>query len=75
MDLIWDVMVNSSQVLVMNYAHISSTTCAQIFNIYSINGEIIPNSGANIIMLNSHATFQITTNSHHSNIDTNVYEV
>lgn len=74
MHLIWDVMVNSGQISVMDYVRITSTACAQIFNIYPRKGAIIPNSDADIIILNPNATFQITAKSHHSKIDTNVYE-
>jgi len=74
MHLIWDVMVNSGQISVMDYVRITSTACAQIFNIYPSKGAILPNSDADIIILNPNATFQISAKSHHSKIDTNVYE-
>jgi len=74
MHLIWDIMVNSGQISVMDYVRITSTACAQIFNIYPRKGAILPNSDADIIILNPNATFQITAKSHHSKMDTNVYE-
>jgi dihydropyrimidinase len=74
MHLIWDVMVNSGQISVMDYVRITSTACAQIFNIYPRKGAILPNSDADIIILNPNATFKISAKSHHSKIDTNVYE-
>lgn len=74
MHLVWDAMVNSGQISIMDYVRITSTACARIFNIYPRKGAILPNSDADIIILNPNATFQINAKSHHSKIDTNVYE-
>uniref|UniRef100_A0A0D6QU38 dihydropyrimidinase n=1 Tax=Araucaria cunninghamii TaxID=56994 RepID=A0A0D6QU38_ARACU len=74
MHIVWDLMVNSGQISAMDYVRITSTACARIFNIYPRKGAILPNSDADIIILNPNATFQIKAKSHHSRIDTNVYE-
>lgn len=47
---------------------------AQIFNIYPRKGAIMPGSDADIIVLNPKATTEIRAKSHHSKLDTNVYE-
>ena len=52
------------------YNHFS----ARIFNIYPRKGAILPGSDADIIILNPNSSFEITTKSHHSRLDTNVYE-
>jgi dihydropyrimidinase len=52
------------------YYHFS----ARIFNIYPKKGAILPGSDADIIILNPNSSFDITAKSHHSRVDTNVYE-
>ena len=52
------------------YNHFS----ARIFNIYPRKGAILPGSDADIIILNPNSSFEITAKSHHSRLDTNVYE-
>ncbi|XP_047162595.1 dihydropyrimidinase-like [Vigna umbellata] len=48
--------------------------CARIFNIYPKKGAILPGSDADIIILNPNSSFEISAKSHHSRLDTNVYE-
>ena len=52
----------------------SLRSSARIFNIYPKKGAILPGSDADIIILNPNSSFQISSNSHHSRSDTNVYE-
>jgi len=52
------------------YNHFS----ARIFNIYPRKGAILPGSDADIIILNPNSSFEITAKSHHSRLDTNVFE-
>ncbi|XP_027068657.2 dihydropyrimidinase-like [Coffea arabica] len=74
MHLVWDTMVASGKISVTDYVRITSTECARIFNIYPKKGAILPGSDADIIILNPNSSFQISSNSHHSRSDTNVYE-
>ncbi|KAG6545570.1 hypothetical protein Mapa_012920 [Marchantia paleacea] len=74
MHIVWDLMVNSGKVSVMDYVRITSTACAQIFNIYPQKGAILPGSDADIIILNPKRNTRISAETHHSNIDTNIYE-
>lgn len=74
MHILWDVMVNSGKITPMDYVRITSTACAQIFNIYPRKGAIIAGSDADIILLNPNATSLISAKTHHSRIDTNIYE-
>ncbi|XP_040865817.1 dihydropyrimidinase isoform X1 [Glycine max] len=74
MHLVWDIMVESGQISVTDYVRLTSTECARIFNIYPRKGAILPGSDADIIILNPNSTFEITAKSHHSKLDTNVYE-
>ncbi|XXG50673.1 hypothetical protein AAC387_Pa02g4632 [Persea americana] len=74
MHLIWDSMVESGKISVNDYVRITSTECAQIFNIYPRKGAILEGSDADIIILNPNSSFEIAAHSHHSKSDTNVFE-
>ncbi|TYI67391.1 hypothetical protein E1A91_D08G014600v1 [Gossypium mustelinum] len=52
MHLVWDTMVESSQISVTDYVRITSTECARIFNIYPRKGAILVGSDADIIIFN-----------------------
>lgn len=47
---------------------------ARIFNIYPRKGAILAGSDADIIILNPNSSYEISSKSHHSRSDTNVYE-
>ncbi|GAV75482.1 hypothetical protein CFOL_v3_18961 [Cephalotus follicularis] len=68
MHLVWDTMVESGQISATDYV------CARIFNIYPKKGAILAGSNADIIILNPNSSFEISSSSHHSRIDTNIYE-
>ncbi|ERM98133.1 hypothetical protein AMTR_s00095p00057460 [Amborella trichopoda] len=74
MHLVWDLMVETGQISASDFVRITSTACAQIFNIYPRKGAILTGSDADIIILNPNSSFQINAESHHSRTDTNVYE-
>ncbi|XP_006595545.1 dihydropyrimidinase-like isoform X1 [Glycine max] len=74
MHLVWDIMVESGQISVTDYVRITSTECAKIFNIYPRKGAVLPGSDADIIILNPNSSFEMSAKSHHSRLDTNVYE-
>ncbi|VFR02954.1 unnamed protein product [Cuscuta campestris] len=74
MHLVWDAMVASGQISVTDYVRFTSTECARIFNIYPRKGAILAGSDADIIILNPNSSFEISSSSHHSRSDTNVYE-
>lgn len=74
MHLVWDTMVESGQISITDYVRITSTECARIFNIYPRKGAILVGSDADIIILNPNSSFEISATSHHSKLDTNVFE-
>ncbi|KAG0468264.1 hypothetical protein HPP92_017592 [Vanilla planifolia] len=74
MHIIWDSMVESGKISVTDYVRITSTECAKVFNIYPRKGAISEGSDADIIILNPNSSFRISSISHHSRSDTNVYE-
>ncbi|TXG73458.1 hypothetical protein EZV62_002037 [Acer yangbiense] len=74
MHLVWHTMVESGKISPTDYVRLTSTECARIFNIYPRKGAILAGSDADIIILNPNSSFEITARSHHSRLDTNVFE-
>ncbi|CAI5954506.1 unnamed protein product, partial [Closterium sp. NIES-65] len=74
MHITWDVMVNSGLMSPSDYVRITSTECARIFNLYPQKGVVAEGSDADVIVLNPRGSTTISATSHHSRIDTNVYE-
>ncbi|XP_073154633.1 dihydropyrimidinase [Henckelia pumila] len=74
MHIVWDTMVASGKMSSSDFVRVTSTECARIFNIYPRKGAILVGSDADIIILNPNSSFQITSATHHSRSDTNVYE-
>ncbi|GAV59841.1 LOW QUALITY PROTEIN: hypothetical protein CFOL_v3_03372, partial [Cephalotus follicularis] len=73
MHLVWDTMVEFGQISATDYVRLTGTECARIFNIYP-RKAILVGSDADIIILNPNSSFEISSSSHHSRIDTNIYE-
>lgn len=57
-----------------DYVRVTSTTAAKVFNIYPQKGKIAAGSDADIIVLDPSEKHTIKAESHHSRMDTNVYE-
>ena len=57
-----------------DFVRVTSTAVAQAFNIYPRKGVIAPGSDADIIILDPTKQHTISAASHHSAIDTNIYE-
>ena len=52
----------------------TSTAAAQAFNAYPRKGLIAPGSDADVIVLDPRVHHVLGVGSHHSRIDTNIYE-
>jgi dihydroorotase-like cyclic amidohydrolase len=57
-----------------DFVRATSTAAAQTFNIYPRKGRIAAGSDADVIVLDPSVTHTISAATHHSLIDTNVYE-
>eukprot|EP00803_Ostreobium_quekettii_P009148 evm.model.scf_3327.1 EVM.evm.TU.scf_3327.1 scf_3327:2116-3336(+) len=72
--VVWEEMVNSGLITPSDFVRITSTAAAQIFNLYPRKGVIAPGSDADVILLDPKVEHHISAATHHSRIDTNVYE-
>lgn len=57
-----------------DFVRITSTAAAQIFNVYPRKGRIAAGSDADVIVLDPAVNHTISAATHHSRMDTNVYE-
>lgn len=57
-----------------DYVRVTSTAAAQIYNIYPRKGRIAAGSDADVILLDPAVNHTISAATHHSRLDTNVYE-
>jgi len=74
MHMVWETMVNSGQMSPSQYVHATSTAAAMAFNIYPRKGVIAIGSDADVIVLDPKQVHTISAKSHHSRMDTNIYE-
>lgn len=57
-----------------DFVRVTSTAAAQIFNVFPRKGVVAVGSDADVIVLDPSLEHIISASSHHSNMDTNVYE-
>jgi len=70
----WHELVNPGLISPMDFVRITSSEAAKIFNIYPQKGAVSPGSDADVIIFDPNQEHVISARSHHSNMDTNVYE-
>jgi dihydropyrimidinase len=74
MHVAWHELVNTGLISPTDFVRITSTAAAQIFNIYPKKGVVQPGSDADIILFDPGQEHVISAATHHSAMDTNVYE-
>eukprot|EP01023_Acetabularia_acetabulum_P067486 TRINITY_DN9322_c0_g1_i9.p1 TRINITY_DN9322_c0_g1~~TRINITY_DN9322_c0_g1_i9.p1 ORF type:complete len:449 (+),score=86.60 TRINITY_DN9322_c0_g1_i9:2-1348(+) len=72
--VVWNEMVNSGMISPMDFVRITSTTAAKVFNLYPQKGILQSGSDADVIVLDPSLKHTISAKSHHSRMDTNIYE-
>lgn len=72
--VIWHHLVNQGLMTPSRFVDVVSTSIAQTFGIYPQKGTIAEGSDADIIIFDPKARHVIAAATHHSRIDTNVYE-
>lgn len=67
-------MLDVGLIAPQDFVRITSTACAQIFNIYPRKGVIAPGSDADIVIFDPNVEHVISARTHHSAVDSNIYE-
>lgn len=74
MHVVWETMVNSGLMTPSDFVRVTSTAAAQTFNLYPRKGLIAAGSDADIILIDPTQEHVISASTHHSRIDSNIYE-
>jgi dihydropyrimidinase len=74
MAVLWDAGVNAGRLTPNEFVRVTSTNCAQIFNLYPRKGAIAVGSDADLVVWDPAATKTITTAGTLSKVGYNVFE-
>ena len=72
--VVWDEMVHTGLATPAQFVRMVSADVAKAFNIYPRKGSVRPGSDADVIIFDPAAVHTISAATHHSKIDTNIYE-
>ena len=72
--IVWEEMVNSGLAGPSQFVRMVSSDIAKAFNIFPQKGSIIVGADADVIIFDPKVSHTISANTHHSNLDTNIYE-
>ncbi|MDP9043558.1 MAG: dihydropyrimidinase [Pseudomonadota bacterium] len=74
LSVLWDAGVNTGRLTPNEFVRVTSTNCAQIFNLYPRKGLIAPGSDADLVVWDPTASKTITTAGSISRVGYNVFE-
>jgi dihydropyrimidinase len=74
LSVLWDKGVNSGKLTMNEFVSVTSTNAAKIFNIYPQKGAIDVGSDADLIVWDPNLKRIISKETHHQNIDFNIFE-
>lgn len=74
MTVLWHHGVRTGRLTPAEFVAVTSTNAAKIFNIHPRKGTIAPGSDADIVVWDPNKTRTISKDTHHQNIDFNIYE-
>lgn len=74
MSVLWHHGVNSGRLTPSEFVRVTSTSTAQIFNMYPKKGAIMAGADADIVIWDPQSTRTISAKTHHQNVDFNIYE-
>ncbi|MBC3862639.1 dihydropyrimidinase [Undibacterium jejuense] len=74
MMVLWDAGVNTGRLTPSEFVKVTSTNCAQIFNIYPRKGVIAVGADADIVLWDAHASKTLSAKTQFSKGDFNVFE-
>ncbi|DBA93467.1 hypothetical protein WJX79_007713 [Trebouxia sp. C0005] len=72
--VMWETLVNTGLITPSDFVRLSSTEAAKIFNLYPQKGMIAPGSDADIAIIDPTKEHVLSAKTHHSALDTSVYE-
>jgi len=74
MSVVWEKGVHAGLLTPSDFVRVTSSSAAQIFNIYPRKGRIDVGSDADIVIWNGNATRVISKDTHHHAVDFNIFE-
>ena len=74
MSVLWTHGVNTGRLTPSEFVAVTSTNTAKIFNIHPRKGSLAPGADADIVVWDPALTRTISKETHHQNIDFNIYE-
>ncbi len=74
MTVLWHHGVNTGKLTPTEFVAVTSTNCAKIFNIHPKKGSLDAGADADIVIWDPTKTRTISAETHHQNIDFNIYE-
>ncbi len=74
MAVLWTHGVRTGRLSPSQFVAVTSTNTAKIFNLYPQKGTIAPGSDADLVVWDPNKTRVISKDTHHQNIDFNIYE-
>ena len=70
----WHTLVNTGLITPSDFVRLSSTEAAKVFNLYPQKGLIASGSDADIAIIDPAKEHVLSAKTHHSALDTSVYE-
>ena len=74
MEVLWHHGVSTGRLSINDFVRVTSTSTAQIFNIYPRKGHIQVNADADIVVWDPQKSKTISAKTHKQNVDFNVFE-
>ena len=74
MSVLWHIGVGTGRLTPNEFVRITSTNCAQIFNLYPRKGAVQVGADADLVVWDPEGTRTISARTHHQNVDFNIYE-
>ena len=74
MSVLWHHGVRTGRLTPSEFVKVTSTNCAQIFNIYPKKGSVEVGADADLVVWDPEGSRTISAETHHQNIDYNIYE-
>jgi dihydropyrimidinase len=74
MSILWHHGVGTGRLTPSEFVAATSSNCAKIFNIHPQKGSLAPGADADIVVWDAAASRVISKETHHQNVDYNIYE-